>query len=738
MKTIFQIAYAEIRMLFYSPIAWLLLCLFAFQANMAFCDALGRIIETRETGVEHQQFQTYLLMVNGVFSMIVENLFWYIPVLTMGLMSREYSSGSIKLLYSSPISCNKIIFGKYIAMLLFGVLLLSILVLQSVCANFWIKDFDILWVISGIIGIFLVYSTYVAIGLFMSSLTSYQIVAAIGTLAILIVLNGLQEVGQDIDFIREIAWWLALAGRGGNFIQGLIGLEDIIYFITVIGLFLTLTILKLRFERRSDSLFVKIGEYLLVAGIVVSISYISSRPFLMKYWDATAMQLNTIPPKAQEFMKRMDGDLSFTLYVNVLDRNYEYGMPNRRMRNYNLVKPFLRFKPETKVKYVYYYDECDHMRHDLLASGLAPKDMMLKICQEEDYDASMFLAPDQVRKDVDLSNEGYRLVYVLERGNGQRNILRFFDDSNYEPSEREIAAALKRLIDGSPKVCFLTGHGERSITKTGDSNYYMLVVRNSRSALSNQGFTFATRQLQNVDSALHDVDILVIADPQVSYSNKEIQAVREYINGGGNLLITGELLHRDILNQLLREVGVQFDTCFVNQFSYIGNATELIPGKITEFASSKLGIGQNILKQKGHVVLNGGVGLKLEQNEFDCTPIIVGPDSSALPLVMALNRTVNGREQRIIVAGDADLFSAGEIRMERAGINNTNFEFMENVFSYLANGEYPIDTVRPESTDDVLYLKAVAFKWVKWGFVGGIPLILITLASLLLIKRKCA
>ncbi len=736
MKTIFQIAYAEIRMLFYSPVAWLLLCLFAFQASMAFSDALGRIIEIRETEVEYLPFQTYRLMVNGVFSIIVENLFWYIPLLTMGLMSREYSSGSIKLLYSSPLSCNKIIFGKYIAMLLFGIFLLFILILQSVCANLWIKDFDVLWVISGIVGIFLVYSTYVAIGLFMSSLTSYQIVAAIGTLATLIILNGLQGVGQNIDFIREITWWFALTGRGGNFIQGLIGLEDIIYFLTVIGLFLTLAILKLRSERRSDSLFVKIGEYMLVAGVVLSISYVSSRPFLMKYWDATNMQLNTIPPKVQDFMKRMEGDLTFTLYVNVLDRNYEYGMPDRRMRNYGLIKPFLRFKPDTKLKYVYYYDECDHMRHDLVKSGLSSEDMMLKICQEEDYDEHMFLEPEQVHKEIDLSNEGNRLVYVLERGNGERSILRFFDDNNYEPSEREIAAALKRLIDGSPKVCFLTGHEERSITKIGDTNYYMLVVRNSRNALSNQGFSFVTKQLQNVDSDLEDVDILVIADPQKFYSDEEIQAVKKYINDGGNLLVTGELVNRDVLNQLLVEVGVQFDTCFVNQCSYTGNAAELVSGRITQIAATELGIGQSILKQKGHIVLNGGVGLKLQENKFDYIPIVKSSDSYSLPLIVALNRTINGKEQRIIISGDADLFSAGELRMEREGIDNTNFEFMQNVFFYLANGEYPVDTTRPEPTDDVLYLSTDAFKWVKWGFMVGIPLILIAFASLLLLKRK--
>ncbi|MDE6451326.1 MAG: ABC transporter permease, partial [Odoribacter sp.] len=199
MKIIFQIAYAELRMLFYSPIAWLLLCLFTFQSGMAFCDAMDRLLQIREMGVEHQQFQTYYLMITGVFSAVMGNLLWYIPLLTMGLMSREYNLGSVKLLYSSPIASQKIVLGKYLAMAVFGVLLLSVLVLLSLCGICWVKDFDIPWVISGIAGIYLLYCTYAAIGLFMSSLTPHQIVAAIGTLLVLSVLNYLQEVGQDID-----------------------------------------------------------------------------------------------------------------------------------------------------------------------------------------------------------------------------------------------------------------------------------------------------------------------------------------------------------------------------------------------------------------------------------------------------------------------------------------------------------------------------------------------------------
>lgn len=735
MKTIFQIAYAELRMLFYSPIAWLLLCLFAFQSGLAFFDALGRLVENREMGVEHQQFQTYILMIDGVFSAIMGNLLWYIPLLTMGLMSREYNLGSVKLLYSSPIGCHKIVLGKYFAMMVFGVVLLAVLVLLSVCGACWVKDFDIPWVLSGIAGIYLLYCTYAAIGLFMSSLTPYQIVAAIGTLLVLTVLNYLQGVGQEIDVVREITWWLALSGRSGNFVQGLIGLEDIVYFVVVIVLFIVLTVLKLRSERRNEPKVLKMLPFALAVGVALSIGYLSSRPALMKYWDVTYIQKNTIPVKAQEFMTELDDEVTFTLYVNLLDRHFKQGMPVSRMKNYAMLKPFIRFHPGIRLDYVYYYDDCDDMRPDLARMEGTLQDKMLKICREEDLDADAFLTPEQIRERVDLSREGNRLVYVVERKRGEKAILRFFDDSNYIPFEKEIATVLKRLVVGVPHVCFLTGHGERSITQTGDRNYYLLVVRNDRSALSNQGFDFGVRTLTGPDKNLEGVDILVIADPQEEYAPEELQKIETYLAEGGNALVTGEMNSRKILNRLLEGTGVRLDSVFACQQVLPDYVSELIPGEITEASVKQLGLGKDLHKQRGKVVLDGCLAVKTGASDFECIPVVVEPGSGQ-PLVVALRRTVSGKEQRILVAGDADLFSAGEIRRERTGIHAGNFSFMTGVFAWLADGEYPLDMSRPEAIDDTLYLSTGMFGVMKIVLMWGIPFLIAAVAGVVLIRRK--
>ena len=111
MKTTYRIAIAELRSLFCSPVAWLILVIFAVQVGVAFGNAFDRQVQGQALGytlwdVTASIFTGWM----GIFPGFLRNLYLYIPLLTMGLMSREYSSGSIKLLFSSPVTDSQIIF----------------------------------------------------------------------------------------------------------------------------------------------------------------------------------------------------------------------------------------------------------------------------------------------------------------------------------------------------------------------------------------------------------------------------------------------------------------------------------------------------------------------------------------------------------------------------------------------------------------------------------------------------
>ena len=91
------------------------------------------------------------------------DLYLYIPLLTMGLMSQEYNRGSIKLLYSSPVTNKQIIFGKYLSMIIYALILVAILSIYYLFTACTIKNIDHPFVLSALLGVFLMICAYAAI-----------------------------------------------------------------------------------------------------------------------------------------------------------------------------------------------------------------------------------------------------------------------------------------------------------------------------------------------------------------------------------------------------------------------------------------------------------------------------------------------------------------------------------------------------------------------------------------------
>ena len=120
---------------------------------------------------------------------------------------------------------------------------------SAIYGSLVIPSFDWAPVLVALLGLYLLICAYCAIGLFMSSLTTYQVVAAVGTLIILAILNFVGSIGQEYDLIRELTYWLSINGRTIDMLNGVIRSEDVIYFVVVVTLFLTFTTFKLTSDR---------------------------------------------------------------------------------------------------------------------------------------------------------------------------------------------------------------------------------------------------------------------------------------------------------------------------------------------------------------------------------------------------------------------------------------------------------------------------------------------------------
>lgn len=736
MKTIFRIAETELRLFFYSPIAWMILIIFAFQAGMAFCDSLGFQLQNKALGRDSIPYQTILLLLidKAAFYKTLSNLYLYIPLLTMALMSREYSSGSIKLLYSSPVTTRQIIGGKFLAMVIYGVGMLAFLLLQTIFAAVFVKDLDVPLVLSGMLGIFLMLCVYSAIGLFMSVQTSYQIVAAIGTLVVLSFLNFIGELWQDIPFVRELTWWLSISGRAKTFLSGLICSEDVMYFLIVIALFLGLSVLKLQSQRRHYAMGWQIVRYGGVVCVALGLGYLTSKPLFMCYYDATATKHNTITEEGQRVMGKMDDRLTITMYVNLLDRNYWLGMPEKQMSNLRELKPFLRFKPDTRLEYVYFYDNTDNPRYTGKTAQLSLREQMLKACDDEDLDPGLFLSPEEIRQRIDLSAEGNRTIYQLKRANGRTTFLRFYDGLDAKPRETEITVAMKRLVTDVPKVAFVTGHGERSLFRKDEEGLYSLLWRNRRNALVNQGFVIDTLSLAGRLAIPEDIDILVIPAPETNFRTGEVELLNAYVAKGGNLIIAGEPGKQEVVNELVKGLGVRYKAGELLQKELPDLAENLIVADISDSGIRETGIGAGVKAWNYQVAFPGTAALTFVPGSgFLGVPVV---EYAGDTLMLVLRRQLGEKEQRIVVSGDSDWFSSGGLSIHKENVSLNNFGLFMEMLHYMTYGAFPVDNGRPSPTDNALYLDNTDIWWIKVFFIYLIPVILLVAAVWFTVKRK--
>lgn len=749
MKIIIRLMKTELQVLFYSPVAWLVLVIFTFQTAMSFCTNFGHQVNSHTMGYGVYGVTSAVLTSYGVFLNMLKHLYLYIPLLTMGLMSRELNSGSIKLLYSSPISNFQIIIGKYLSMVVYGIILIAILSVFVVFTYFATDNMPIPLVLTALLGVFLTICAYAAIGLFMSTITSYQVAAAIGTLAVLATLNFIGQLGQDTAFLRDITYWLSISGRSSVFLSGLICSKDIIYFLLIIFMFISLSIIKLQGERLKVSHIKNLMKYGGVILFTFAVGYFSSKPSAIKYYDTTSNKSNTLLKESQEVVAQLDGGLTITTYVNFLDKDFNKGAPYSINSDMASFSGYVRFKPEIKMKYVYYYDSVYNAIHERFYPKLNHHQRFDTLCKFYDYPKKMFKTPDEIRKIVDLSGEGNRFVRVIERENGNKAFLRIYEDQQGNPSENEITAALKTLVIGPTKVGVVTGHGERTIFGIGERGYSTFTTSKTfRHSLVNQGFDVSYVTL---DKPINDdIDIIIISDVRTQYSKEEMENYMQFVERGGNMIILGEPRRQNNMYSLVSPFGLKFTDGVLVQPKE-GKQDDLLIGNFTNYAMPMEDF-KNILQQGQSFTMPSACGIEIENNSsFTVQPLLITPQNGVwnemntidfidetpkidpklgeqekeYNLMVYVKRKVNDKEQRIFVIGDADCFSNGEITISRKGIRTANYSMIIAMFRQLSYDKFPIKTTKVHPIDNGLRISNKAMPYVNVIFKWIFPAILL-------------
>ncbi len=216
----------EIKSYFNSPAAYIVLVIFLLLSGWFFASPL---------------FINNQANLRTLFSIIPLLYLFFIPAITMGLLSREKNTGTMELLATLPIKDSQIIMGKFWAsVFLIGVGLLLTLV-HFITIVLLGTNIDFGAIFCGYIGLLFLGAVYSSIGIFASSITSNQIVSLIISFFIIFFFFVIKFFLFFIpDFLVGIFQFLSIDYHFSNITRGVIDTRNIIYFVSLIVLFLKL------------------------------------------------------------------------------------------------------------------------------------------------------------------------------------------------------------------------------------------------------------------------------------------------------------------------------------------------------------------------------------------------------------------------------------------------------------------------------------------------------------------
>ena len=172
-------------------------------------------------------------------------------VLTMRLLAEEKKMGTLELLLTAPVRDSEVIAGKFLGSLGILTVMLALTFYYPILLM-WFGDPDWGPIVTSYLGLFLLGGASLAVGLFASSLTSNQIVAAVVAGGILF---ALWFAGMAADLIPEalgeVISYLSFSSHFSSFMRGVIDTRGIIYYLSITALFLFLAIRSFESSRWS-------------------------------------------------------------------------------------------------------------------------------------------------------------------------------------------------------------------------------------------------------------------------------------------------------------------------------------------------------------------------------------------------------------------------------------------------------------------------------------------------------
>ena len=246
---IWVIARREFGAMFMAPLAWVILAVVQVILGYMFLTNLDNfmLLQPQLAQLENTPGVTDIV-VTPLMQVAAIILLMVMPLITMRSIAEEKRSGSLTLLISSPLGMTEIVLGKFVGLMLFVLVLVSMLMLMPLSLYLGTTP-DGGKLLSIYLGMILLLGAFCAIGLYLSSLTENQTIAAVGSFGILLMLWIVDWLAESVSNGQSLLAYLSLTRHHESLLEGVFDSADIAYYLLLIIGFLGLTVRQLDRER---------------------------------------------------------------------------------------------------------------------------------------------------------------------------------------------------------------------------------------------------------------------------------------------------------------------------------------------------------------------------------------------------------------------------------------------------------------------------------------------------------
>ncbi|HTT38491.1 MAG TPA: ABC transporter permease subunit [Burkholderiales bacterium] len=243
---IWAIAGKDLRRLFTSPLAWAILFFLQLILAWIFLTRLQVFLDLQpQIAVMPAAPGLTELVVAPTFGTATIILLMIVPLLSMRLIAEERRNQTLPFLMSAPVSVTQIVLGKFVALLAFLALAVGLIVLMALSLYAGGK-LDLGLLVGNILGLLLLCGSFAAVGLYLSCMTSQPLVAGVGTFVVLL---GLWLINISASDPASLLHLLSLIKHYETFAKGTIAVNDLVYYLVLIAVFLLLSIRRLDGDR---------------------------------------------------------------------------------------------------------------------------------------------------------------------------------------------------------------------------------------------------------------------------------------------------------------------------------------------------------------------------------------------------------------------------------------------------------------------------------------------------------